>query len=67
MVLWVVSSGCASAKARDYHVSPGGNDSNPGTQAKPWRSIAKVNSMDFGPGDRVLFEAGKTFAGTIAL
>jgi hypothetical protein len=34
---------------------------------RPWRSIAKVNDTDFKPGDTVLFEAGKTFAGTINL
>ncbi len=30
-----------------------------------WRTIARVNSQDFGPGDQVLFKAGATFAGTI--
>lgn len=65
MVLCVVSGGCAHA--RDYHVSPDGDDANPGTAAKPWRTIDKVNGTDFGPGDRLLFEGGKTFAGTVLL
>ncbi len=65
MVLCAIGGGCASAT--DYHVSPGGDDSNAGTAAKPWRTIAKVNSVDLRPGDRVLFEGGKAFEGTLAL
>ncbi|MFB3881662.1 MAG: right-handed parallel beta-helix repeat-containing protein [Armatimonadota bacterium] len=65
MIFAVVSSGVA--EARDYYVSPSGNDSNPGTHARPWQTIARVSAMDFRPGDRVLFEGGKTFPGTIRL
>jgi len=65
MVLCVVSGGCAHA--RDYHVSPDGDDANPGTAAKPWGTTAKVNGTDFGPGDPLLFEGRKTFAGTVIL
>ena len=53
--------------AREYYVSAAGNDSNPGTGTQPWQSIVKVNDTDFKPGDKVLFEGGKTFAGTINL
>jgi len=53
--------------AREYYISVAGNDSTPGTEAQPWRSIAKVNETDFQPGDTVLFEAGKTLTGTISL
>jgi len=56
---------CGKAHARDYYVSPNGNDSAPGTQTEPWRSIEKVNQTSFKPGDRVLFEGGKRFAGTL--
>jgi hypothetical protein len=63
--LW--ASGPANAYCRHYYVGPSGNDSNPGTRARPWQSIAKVNATDFGPGDCVHFQAGKRFAGTIEL
>ena len=56
-----------NAHARDYHISPEGDDSNRGTQARPWQSIKEVNDTAFAPGDNVLFEGGKTFAGTITL
>lgn len=59
----VAGAGCA----RDYYVSPAGDDSNPGTQARPWRRIAKVNATDFARGDCVRFQSGAKFAGTIVL
>lgn len=40
-----------------YYVSNSGNDNNPGTQSQPWQTIAKVNSILFGPGDTVLFDS----------
>jgi hypothetical protein len=59
--------GPTDAYSRDYYVSPMGNDSNPGTWAEPWRSVAKVNGTDFEPGDCIHFESGKSFAGRIEL
>lgn len=42
-----------------YYVSPSGNDNNSGTSLrKAWRSIEKVNSARFHPGDRILFKRG---------
>ena len=51
--------------ARDYYVSLTGDDSGPGTQAQPWRSVARVNATRLQPGDRVYFQGGQSFAGTI--
>jgi len=59
--------GSSDAHAKGYYVSPTGNDSNPGTRTRPWRTIVKVNGTDFGPGDSILFEGGRTFGGTIEL
>src|SRR4051794_19521995 len=50
-----------------YYVSPGGDDGNSGaTAAAAWQTIAKVNSVTLHPGDKVLFEGGKTFAGSLS-
>jgi hypothetical protein len=38
-VLAIVAS-CSSVLAADYYVSPNGNDTDPGTLAKPWQSIS---------------------------
>ena len=54
----------AAAQQKTYFVSPDGNDAASGLSVKDaWRSIAKVNSFVFQPGDKVLFESGKTFYG----
>ena len=56
----------AAAQQKTYFVSPDGNDAASGLSVKDaWRSIAKVNSFVFQPGDKVLFESGKTFYGQL--
>jgi parallel beta-helix repeat protein len=47
----------AQAQASAYYVSTSGNDSNPGTSDKPWRTIQKA-ADSIGPGDEVLVNAG---------
>src|SRR5947208_16534051 len=48
--------------AATYYVSATGNDSASGTSPQAaWKTIARVNAKDFNPGDRVLFQGGKTF------
>ena len=58
------------ASATDYYVSSSGNDSSNGlSSSSPWRTIAKVNS-EFArmiPGDRILFNRGNTFYGTLII
>jgi parallel beta helix pectate lyase-like protein len=49
-----------------YYVSPGGNDSNSGTSPQsPWQTINQVDSVEFRPGDQILFQGGDTFAGDL--
>lgn len=51
-----------------YYVRPDGDDANPGTSPElAWRSIARVNEQRLEPGDRVLFEGGRSFEGTLRL
>jgi parallel beta-helix repeat protein len=38
-----------------------GNDGNPGTEELPWKTIAKVNSHTFNPGEAILFKSGDTW------
>ena len=56
--------------ATDYYVSSSGNDTNNGlSSSSPWKTIAKVNSAfsTLKPGDRVLFNRGNTFYGTLKI
>jgi len=39
------------ATAADFYVAPTGNDSNPGPQERPWKSLAAVSGRAFAPGD----------------
>src|SRR5664279_2205437 len=55
-----------SVLATVYYVSGSGNDGNSGLATNAaWLTIACVNSQKLLPGDRVLFESGTTFSGSI--
>ena len=56
-----------SITATEYYVSPTGADTNVGSRESPFQTIDRINSLDLEPGDKVLFEAGKTFNGTLSL
>jgi parallel beta-helix repeat protein len=61
--LFLVLLSCPSLRATTYYVdSAKGNDNSPGTSAdSPWRSLAKVNSSKFSPGDSVLLCRGSVW------
>lgn len=50
-----------------YFVSPYGNDHNPGTEARPWLSITRVDHELLLPGDTISFFAGATFSGNLVV
>ena len=57
-----------SANATNYYVSNSGDDSNPGTsESSPWQTISKVNASTFSPGDKILFQRGDTFYGSLTI
>jgi hypothetical protein len=50
-----------------YYIRPSGDDGNSGLgMEQAWRSIVKVNSVNFEPGDRILFEGGTSYPGTLS-
>ena len=58
---------CAiSAYSTDYYVSSTGNDRWSGSISNPWKSISKVNKGSYAGGDRIFFEGGSTFTGTLS-
>ena len=65
LIFLLALGGALPAAAFDYHVSPLGNDTQDGDINNPWQTIARVNQEDFLPGDRVLFEGGQVFAGSL--
>ncbi|WP_062542854.1 right-handed parallel beta-helix repeat-containing protein [Rufibacter tibetensis] len=56
-----------AAPAKGYYLSREGDDTNPGTREKPWRSLEKLNGVDLEPGETVYLEGGATFPGTLIL
>ncbi|NUU05228.1 choice-of-anchor Q domain-containing protein [Leifsonia sp. C5G2] len=52
-----------------YYVdSASGNDANAGTSAgSAWKTLSKVTSHTFGPGDVVAFDRGETFTGAATI
>ena len=47
-----------------YYVSPGGDDSSPGTSInQPWKTVERVNVQRLRPGDTILFQGGQSFDG----
>ncbi|MDQ0577182.1 carbohydrate binding domain-containing protein [Agromyces albus] len=59
------NAGVANAAGSDHFVDCSASANGLGTQASPWNSLAPVNSMQFGPGERVLFKAGTTCVGQL--
>jgi Right handed beta helix region len=50
-----------------YYISQNGDDHNPGTINKPFRSLQKMNSMNLKAGDKVFLRGGEVFLGTLTL
>lgn len=49
-----------------FYISSSGSDEASGRSPRSaWKSIEKVNSMDFSPGDEILFEGGEVFEGSL--
>ncbi len=67
LITAIASTFCCAGLATDFYIAPSGNDANPGARQRPWRSIERANRQSFHAGDRLLFEGGKTFTGTLAL
>ena len=66
IILLLAAAFTAAAQQKTYFVSPDGNDSATGLSvAQAWKTIDKVNSVVFQPGDKILFESGKTFCGQL--
>ena len=57
LALALILFGAVPAAAATYYVSPGGSDSNTGTQAAPWRTLSKANAT-LVAGDACMIAAG---------
>jgi len=62
ILVWLILTQAVALGATYYVDATNGNDSNDGlSPITPWRTIAKVNSETFSPGDSVLFKRGEVW------
>ena len=65
--LFMLALTFSSIFAATYYVDAGsGNDSNSGTSPNSaWKSLSKVNTMKYNPGDQILFKRSNTWTGAL--
>ena len=54
-----------SVTQSSFFVAQHGDDTNPGTKTKPWKTLQLVNQHKFNPGDTVFFSRGSRFNGAL--
>lgn len=58
--------GAMTVQAANYYVDPSsGLDTNSGSEATPWKTLARVNSAKLMPGDSVFFKRGGVWPETL--
>lgn len=70
IVVSALSTGSRAAESMiTYYVdSITGDDDNAGTsESSPWKTLEKVSSVIFQPGDQVLFKRGSSYAGCVTI
>jgi len=68
ITLWmIIGSGCANEPGSTFYLSSKGDDSFDGSLEKPWKTIERLNKEPLKPGDRICFEGGTLFPGTILI
>jgi len=63
----LILTSCSAPVSSFYVDALSGDDSNQGTQKKPFKSIDKINSIQLQPGNSVVFAGGQSFSGTLKL
>ena len=55
-------------KTTVYYISNGGSDTNNGlSAASPWKTLDKVNTITYLAGDKILFQRGSIFTGSLII
>jgi Right handed beta helix region len=72
--IWFIIVSCiailqiqCSGTVNSYYISPNGDDNNPGTKSKPFKSLNKINSIKLSPGSGIYLKGGEVFIGTLEL
>ena len=54
-------------RQKNIFVSSEGDDSNPGTITKPWKTLERVNQHSFSAGDTIFFSNNSNFSGGLVI
>lgn len=68
IIAYLCAFGVGQLSAATYYVSSSASnasDAGPGTQAQPWKTVAKVNATPLWPGDTVYFNRGDIWRETL--
>lgn len=67
-IVFLLAATSVAAQQKTYFVSPSGNDTADGLSVKTaWKTLDKINSTEFQPGDKILLESGKIWYGQLKL
>ena len=68
LFLLIFTSISIIGKSTVYYISNSGSDTNNGlSTTTPWKTIDKVNAITFLAGDKILFQRGSTFTGSLII
>lgn len=66
ILIMIILGRCHMRQGNFYYVSNDGNDNNSGrTSKEAWKTLEKVNSSQFQPGDTICFKAGGVWRGQL--
>jgi hypothetical protein len=65
LIVLLFCTGQSFAQKSYFFSSSIGDNSNAGTEASPYKTISKLNSLVLVAGDKILFKKGDTFIGQI--
>ena len=67
-ITFILNCGLFKSERAYYIDSGSGSDDNSGTSKNsPWKSLSKVSSMTFQPGDNIYFKRGSTYTGCVTI
>lgn len=67
-IVFLLAATSVAAQQKTYFVSPTGNDAADGLSVfTAWKTLDKINSIEFLPGDKILLESGKIWYGQLKL
>jgi hypothetical protein len=65
LILWRDAKGQGHKPGTSYFVSNWGNNRNPGSRDKPWKTLEPIRNLHLGPGDSISLQGGVPVVGSL--